>query len=291
MFKVLNKIALSTDLKRIDVFAPVIAKKAKPGQFVSVSPEEDDERIPLTIIEADAARGTITLIIHERGITTKKLGAIAINDLIFSILGPLGVPATIEKVGVVVCIATGVGIPQILPICRALKKAGNNVIGIIGAKTKRALMVEPQMRLVCNKLFTTTNDGSYERRGEATDVFQGLVDKQDINLVYAIGNHEMMQKVCETTRVKNIRTRVHLNPMMVDCMGMCGSCRVTVGGKQVLACIDGPEFDGHAVDFKDFSIRMKSFNEELWRNFPLKSNPAKSETGTFKRFLSGILNK
>ena len=292
MFKVLNKISLSQDLKRMDVLAPVIARKAKPGQFVSVSPEEDDERIPLSIIEADPARGSITLIFHEKGLTTKKLGAVAVNDEIFSILGPLGIPSTIEKKGVVVCIATGVGIPQILPIARAFKKAGNNVIGIIGAKTKRALMVEPQFRLLCNKIFVTTNDGSYEKRGNATDVLKQILDKQEVNQVYAIGSLDMMRAVCIMTAVKKIKTFVHLNPLMIDCLGMCGSCRVKIAGREVLACVEGPEFDGHEVDFEDFIIRMNVAEKEpLWNSQKLKPTPSTKEDGAFKRFLSGILNK
>lgn len=291
-FKVLNKISLSADLKRMDILAPAIARKAKPGQFVSVCPEEDDERIPLSIIEADPARGSITLIFHERGPTTVKLGQIPVDANIFSILGPLGIPATIEKKGVVVCIATGVEIPQILSIARALKKAGNNVIGIIGAKTRRALMVEPQLRLLCNKIFVTTNDGSYEKRGYATDILKQLLDKQEIHQVYAIGSVDMMRAVCEMTALKKINTLVHLNPLMIDCMGMCGSCRVKIGDREVLACVEGPEFNGHEVDFEDFAIRMNAAEKEpLWNSQKLKPIQPKKEDGAFKRFLSGILNK
>lgn len=291
-FKVLNKISLAADLKRMDILAPAIAQKAKPGQFVSVCPEEDDERIPLSIIEADPTRGSITLIFHERGPTTVKLGQIPVDADIFSILGPLGIPATIEKKGVVVCIATGVGIPQILPIARSFKKAGNNVIGIIGAKTKRALMVEPQLRLLCNKIFVTTNDGSYEKRGNATDILKQILDKQEVHQVYAIGSVEMMRAVCEMTSVKNIKTLVHLNPLMIDCLGMCGSCRVKIGDREVLACVEGPEFNGHEVDFEDFSIRMNAAEKEpLWNSQKLKPVSSKKEDGAFKRFLSGILNK
>ncbi len=291
-FKILNKISIAADLRRMDISAPAIAKKAKAGQFVSVCPEEDDERIPLSIIEADPARGTITLIFHEKGATTHKLGQIAVNEEIFSILGPLGIPATIEKKGVVVCIATGVGIPQILPIARAFKKAGNNVIGIIGAKTKRALMVEPQLRMLCNKIFVTTNDGSYEKRGNATDMLKTILDKQEVNQVYAIGSVEMMDAVCQMTAAKKIKTFVHLNPMMIDCMGMCGSCRVKVGGRELLACVEGPEFDGHQVDFKDFAVRVNAAEKEpLWNNQKLKPSTQTKEDGPFKRFLSGILNR
>lgn len=291
-FKVLNKISLASDIKRMDISAPAIAKKAKPGQFVSVCPEEDDERIPLTIIEADPARGTIVLMFQEKGATTRKLGAVPVNADIFSILGPLGVPSTIEKKGTVICIATGVGIPQILPIARALKKCGNNVIGIIGAKTKRALMVEPQLRMLCTKFFVTTNDGSYEKRGNATDVLKQILDKHEVNQVYAIGSVDMMRAVCQMTEAKKIKTYVHLNPMMIDCMGMCGSCRAKVAGRDVLTCVEGPEFDGHEVDFEDFTIRMNAAEKEgLWNSQKSKPIQPEKEEGAFKRFLSGILNR
>ncbi len=259
MFKIINKQILAPDVKRVDILAPSIAQRIQTGQFVSVCPQEADERIPLSVIEADKEKGIISLIFQEVGYTTTKLGALLINESIFSILGPLGRPATIENKGTVVCIATGIGTAQLLPICRALKKAGNKVIGMIGAKTKRMIMLEAQMRLSCQKIFITTNDGSYERKGLATDVLKEFIDRQEVGLVYAIGSADMMQAVCLLTRPKNIKTFVCVNPIMVDCMGMCGSCRVKVGGRVVLACLDGPEFDGHKVDFDFLNIRMNAF--------------------------------
>jgi len=289
-FKILNKLLLANQVKRLDIEAPNIAKKAQPGQFVGVCPDEGDERVPLTIIEADPSRGFISIIFYEAGETTKKLGAKTLSESIFSVLGPLGVPANIKKQGVVTCVATGIGAAQILPIARAYKKAGNKVIGIIGAKTKQSLMVEAQMRLVCNKIFVTTNDGTYERKGLATDMLQNLIDKEDVNLVYAIGSIDMMRAVCDMTRKKKIRTRVQLNPVMVDCMGMCGSCRVKVGGKIILACTDGPEFDGHKVDFDDFEIRMNAFEgKDEWNNQAFQRNPQRSGSGILPKFLSDIL--
>lgn len=292
MFVIINKQTLAPDIKRIDIRAGIIARHVKPGQYVSVCPEEGDERIPLTIIESDSLKETITLIVHEVGETTRKLCAIPIGENIFSILGPLGVPAHVDKRGTIVCIATGMGAAQILPICRALKKNGNKVIGIIGAKTKKELLLEAQMRIVCDRLFISTNDGSYERKGLATDLLKGFIEKQSVDGVYAIGSVDMMQAVCEFTKAKAIKTWVHLNPYMVDCMGMCGSCRVKVGGKTVLGCVDGPEFDGHAVDFEDFSIRLNAFKQYgLWDNQKSKPNPPKSGSPIFTKFLSGILKK
>jgi ferredoxin--NADP+ reductase len=287
MFKVLNKQILANDVKRMDVHAPLIARKISSGQFVGVCPEEGDERIPLYVIESDSQKGTITLIFHEIGPTTRKLGEIAINDNLFSILGPLGVPSKIEKVGTVLCIATGVGSAQMLSICRSLKKAGNKIIGIIGAKTKKSLMLEAQMRLVCNKIFITTNDGSYERRGQATDLVQKILKEESVNLVYAVGSAEMMQTVCQMTKEKNIPTRVHLTPVMVDCMGMCGSCRVKVGGKTLLSCVEGPEFDGQSVDFEHYKIRLEALKENVeWRSQKFQFNPQKDESAILTKFLS-----
>ncbi len=266
-FRIVNKQVLAEGIKRIDITAPNIARKIQPGQFVSVCPEENDEHIPLAVTSADPARGYISLIFPELGHTTRKLGALPINESVFSILGPLGLPARVEKKGTVVCIATGIGIAQILPICRALRDKGNKVVGIIGAQSKRVLMLEPQMRLACNKILIATEDGSYEQRGLATDILEGFFDQNKVDLVYAIGAVDMMHTVCSMTEQRRIKTLVRLNPVMVDCMGMCGSCRVKVGGEMVLACVEGPEFDGHRVDFKDLHIRMNAYEEpEEWGN-------------------------
>lgn len=290
-FKIINKQILAEGVKRIDIVAPNIARKIQPGQFVSVCPEEHDEHIPLTVTSCDAQKGHISLIFPELGHTTRKLGAIPINDPVFSILGPLGVPTIIEKKGVVVCIANGIGIAQVLPICRAFKDKGSKVIGIIGAKTKRSLMLEPQMRLSCDKLLIATDDGSYERRGLATDVLQELLGENKVDHLYAVGSVDMMRTVCSMAKEKKVRTIVvRLNPVMVDCMGMCGSCRVKVGGRMALACVEGPEFDGYRVDFKDLEIRMNAYEGSKGCNRQkLKHNQKKDESKTFTKFLSDIL--
>lgn len=292
MFKVINKQQLAENVKRMDILAPNIAKKIQPGQFVSVCAEENYERIPITVNDADTRKGTITLIFQEVGHITKKLGSIPINDEIFSVLGPLGMPARLEKFGTVICAATGIGIAQILPICRALKEKGNKVIGVMGARTKRDLILEAQMRLVCDKFFITTDDGSYERRGMVTDVFKELLLKEKIDLVYTIGSTELMENISLLTVEKKIKTLIKVNPYMSDCVGMCGSCRVEVGGKAVLACIDGPEFDGHKINYKDLAIRMKAFEElDQWYNHKLISNQNKKESGTFTKFVADILRR
>ena len=289
MFKIINKQILAKNIKRVDITAPGLAAKAQPGQFVSISPEEGDKRIPLTIVDTDLRKESITVLVHEVGEVSRKLAAMSLKDPVFSVLGPLGRPSTIEKKGRVVCIATGIGAAQILPIARALKNAGNKVIGIIGAKTKRELLLEPQMRLACSKLMIATNDGSYERRALATELFGALMEKDTIDAVYAVGSAEMMQTVSQWTAPAAIPTYVYLHPVMVDCMGMCGSCRVKVGAEILLACMDGPEFNGHLVDFEEYAVRLNAFKKEIWHN--QKSTPSSdtSESKTFKRFLSGIL--
>ncbi|HBG60923.1 MAG: hypothetical protein A2Y03_09395 [Omnitrophica WOR_2 bacterium GWF2_38_59] len=292
MFEIINKQIIAESIKRIDVYAPDIASKVLPGQFVKICPEEGDESIPLTVSDHDAARGIITLIFQEVGSTTGKLGSLPIGEAVFSILGPLGKAVHIEKVGRVICIATGIGAAQILPICRALKKEGNKIVGIIGAKTKSKLMLEAQMRIACDKILIATEDGSYVRRGLASDVLREVIGKESIDLVYAIGNLEMMETVCSITKKAKIKTLVQLKPIMVDCVGMCGSCRVKVGGKILMACTDGPEFDGHKVDFKDYQIRKKS-HEEAGKCLNQKSlpNQQQRESGILTKFLSGILKK
>jgi len=290
MFKIINKQILAIDVKRVDVQAPTIARKFHPGQFVSIAVEEGDDRFPLAIAEADARKGTITLIFGGDRESTHRLGQLTINESIFSILGPLGNASAVQKKGTVVCIATGIGTAQLLPICRALKSAGNKVIGIIGAKTKKALMLEAQFRLACHKTLITTNDGSYERRGLATELLETFLTTNEVHQVFAIGSGDMLKRVCQLTKEKGIPTRVHLNPVMVDCMGMCGSCRIKINKQIKLVCIDGPEFDGHSVDFEDYKIRCQAYEGlEQCRNRKFSLNPKKSESGTLTKFLSGIL--
>jgi len=289
MFEIINKQIIAEDIKKIDIYAPNIAKKIHPGQFVSVCPEEGEERIPLSVVEWDAQKGCISLILHEVGHTTQKLSSLPINESVFSILGPLGTPIVIEKLGTVLCIATGIGAAQMFPICRALKDAGNKVVGIMGAKTKASIMLEPQMRLACNKINITTEDGSYEIKGLATGVLESFIRQSNIAHVYAIGSVDMMQRACLMTKERGIPTSVLLNPVMVDCMGMCGSCRVRVGGEVVLACIDGPSFDGHQVDFLDYRIRVKAFEEkEQWDSHKFLPKQKKSASRILTKFLLGI---
>lgn len=269
MFKITRKQELAKDITRIIVEAPAIAQKARAGQFVVVVIDEEGERIPLTLADWDRDKGTITLIFQKVGYSTKKLGALNIGDDIQHILGPLGHPTEIKNIGEVYCIGGGVGIAEVYPVSRAFKQAGNRVIGIIGARTKDLVILEKEMSDICDELFIATDDGSYGQKGFVTDVLKDLFDAIERsthtrypNLVYAIGPVGMMKAVSELTRDYKIKTVVSINPIMVDATGMCGSCRCTVGGRTVFGCVDGPDFDGHQIDFDELEKRLKLFENE-----------------------------
>ena len=268
MYKIIKKEILAESVKRIIVEAPLVSLNAKVGQFVMIMIEENSERIPLTLADIDKSKGLITLIFQEVGFTTKKLGLFNEGDSIFAILGPLGKPTHLDKFGTVICIGGGVGIAEIYPVSRAFKNAGNDAIGIIGARSKDLLILEDEMKKVCDQLLITTDNGSYGRKGFVTDVLKEKLDTRakmkDPNhcLVYAIGPVPMMAKVAEVTKPYKIKTIVSLNPIMVDATGMCGSCRVTVAGQTKFACVDGPEFDAHQVDFKELMERLTFFKKQ-----------------------------
>ncbi len=269
MFRILHKQELAKEVTQIIVEAPQVAKKAQAGQFAVVVIDENSERVPLTLADWDKTKGTITLIFQKVGFTTKKLGALNAGDSIQHILGPLGHPTEIIKVGTVICIGGGVGIAEVYPVSHAFKEAGNRVLGIIGARSKELLILEDRMREVSDELFITTDDGSYGRRGFVTDALKELFEVIEKSthtkypeLVYCIGPVLMMKAVSELTIGYKIKTIVSLNPIMVDATGMCGSCRCTVGGKTVFGCVDGPDFDGHQVDFDELEKRLRLFKSE-----------------------------
>ena len=284
---VVHKQVIAEHIKRIDIAASAIAAKVLPGQFVMLTPQAKGRAIPLTVVDADERKGTISLIIHEVGPSTRALGALSIASIVGNVVGPLGRPAVIDKYGLVICVATGIGAAQVLPICRALKKKGNKVIGVIGAKSKKVLMLESQMRVVCDDLFITTNDGSYERKGFATQMLQELIDKYKVHAIYAIGSVDMMRAASVMARQKNIPVRVTVSAYMPNGLGICGSCRVRVGGQFRLACVDGPEFDGYEVDFEDLNQR-----EHEWDS---QNRPASQKSGglttLMKSFLGSRKNK
>ncbi|MFH1640886.1 MAG: sulfide/dihydroorotate dehydrogenase-like FAD/NAD-binding protein [Candidatus Omnitrophota bacterium] len=269
MFKIINKVGLAKDITKIIVEAPQIAKKARAGQFVVVMAGEKAERIPLTLADWDKAQGTITLIFQKVGYSTKMLGLLNPDDKIKHILGPLGHATEIRNIGTVICIGGGVGIAEVYPVSRAFKEIGNRVIGIIGARSKDLIILESQMRSVSDELFITTDDGSYSKKGLVTDSLKELFEVIEKSthtkypgLVYCIGPVAMMKAVSEFTKDYQIKTIVSLNPVMVDATGMCGSCRCKVGGNTVFGCVDGPDFDGHQVDFDGLNKRTKLFIEE-----------------------------
>jgi ferredoxin--NADP+ reductase len=285
MFRVIHKQVVVKNIKRMDILAEGIARCVKPGQFVMVRPQEKDEAIPLSVVEADSYKGTITVIFQEIGVTTGRLGALPINDTIYAVIGPLGRPAPINKVGQVICAATGISTAQALPVCRELRRAGNKVIGVIGAKNKRAIVLEPQMRLTCHKVFIATQDGSFERRGFATDVVKDLLAEESIQQVFAFGSTAMMEDICRFAAERSVASFIHLNPLMYCGIGRCGSCRVYLKDQQqVLACVDGPIFPGQMVDFTLWKNRMLAWKEQTAR---LKEDePFIWDIQPFKRWMS-----
>jgi len=263
VFPILGARLLAASVKQFTVAAPEIAKKRKPGQFVVLRTHEEGERIPLTIADADPAAGTITLIFQEVGKSTMHLGKLKPGDSILDLIGPLGRPTHIENFGTVVCIGGGIGIAPVYPIAKGMREAGNRVISIIGARTKDLLILEEEMAAVSHILKVSTDDGSYGYHGFVSDVLQDVIDEGNpIHLVVTIGPVAMMRVVCNVTRSRNLKTVVSLNPIMVDATGMCGSCRVTVGGRTRFVCVDGPEFDGHEVNFAELVKRQRAYLDQ-----------------------------
>lgn len=261
--KIITKDELASGVKSLKVYAPLIAAKAKPGQFVIIRIDEKGERIPVTIVDPDPEEGTLTLIVQEVGKTTKKLGRMREGEEIMDLVGPLGNPSEIENFGQVVVIGGGVGVATTYEEAKALKKVGNRVISIIGARSKNLLFFEEEMRQVSDELYITTDDGTRGRKGFVTDVLEDLIDqRRHIDLVFAVGPTIMMKVVSEITKLHGIKTVVSLNPIMLDGTGMCGACRVRVGGQTKFACMDGPDFDGHLVDFDELMARQRMYLEE-----------------------------
>lgn len=263
MYRIVKKKELAPNIKLVEVLAPHIAEKAQPGQFVIVRVDEKGERIPLTLVDWDGVKGTITLIFLEVGVSTKKFGKLNEGDAVLDVAGPLGNPSEIKNFGMVCVVGGGVGIAAAYPITRALKEANNRVISIIGAKTAGLLILEEEMRMFSDELHISTDDGTKGYKGFVSDVLSELIKKgYTFNLVYAIGPAVMMRAVAKVTKLYNIKTIVSLNPIMVDGMGMCGACRVTVGSRTRFACVDGPEFDAHEVDFDELIKRQMIFLRE-----------------------------
>ena len=263
MNPIIEKQDLSENVVRMVLAAPEIARKRRAGQFIILKIDEPGERIPLTIVDSDAEAGTITIIFQVVGKTTAALAAMKAGDEISDVQGPLGNPTEIENFGHVVCIGVGVGVGVVYPLAAALKKAGNRVTSIIGARTQTLLILEEEMKKVSDRLIVATDDGSYGFHGFVSAVLQNLIDaKERIDRVFAIGPVPMMRVLCDVTRPHGIPTVVSLNPVMVDATGMCGACRVAVAGKTKFTCVDGPEFDGHQVDFALLTSRLRMYQTQ-----------------------------
>jgi ferredoxin--NADP+ reductase len=261
--KIIEKKDLSENVVRMVLEAPLIAQKRKAGQFIILKVDEKGERIPLTIVDSDAQAGTITIIFQVVGKTTAVMAKMKAGDTIQDVQGPLGNPTEIKNYGRVVCIGGGVGVGVVYPLTAALKKAGNEVISIIGSRTKDLLILEKEMGAISDRLIVATDDGSYGFHGFVSQVLQEMIDKgEKIDRVFAIGPVPMMKVISDVTRPQGIKTIVSLNSIMVDATGMCGACRVSVAGKTKFTCVDGPEFDGHEVDFKLLADRLKMYCDQ-----------------------------
>ena len=264
--KIIEKKTLSDvsgiKLTQIEVASPNIAKKAQPGQFIVLMATEKGERIPLTVVKKNKEAGTITIILQEAGFSTKLIGSLNAGDSLYALTGPLGHATEIKNFGRVILVGGGVGIAEIYPVAKSLKEAGNHVTTIIGARTKDVLILEEELKSTSDDFFITTDDGSYERKGFTTDVLKELLSKDKYNVVYAVGPIPMMERVSYVSKEFNVHTLASLNALMVDGTGMCGCCRVTVDGKTKFACIDGPEFDAHLVDWDELKKRNSVYTDK-----------------------------
>ncbi|MDD3345449.1 MAG: sulfide/dihydroorotate dehydrogenase-like FAD/NAD-binding protein [Candidatus Omnitrophica bacterium] len=247
---------------RISLFAPEISKTAKAGQFVVVMAEEKGERVPLTIVDADAKAGEITLIFQEAGLTTRILGSLSPGDNLHALLGPLGHATQIKKYGKVILVGGGVGAAEIMPVARAMKDEGNHVTSILGFRNKELVILEEELRNSSDKVYVLTDDGSYGDKGFTVDRLKKLLDEGKYDLIYAVGPVPMMKNVSLLSREYDIRTIVSLNALMVDGTGMCGCCRVSVFGRVKFSCVDGPDFDAAGVDWEELENRNKVYNPQ-----------------------------
>ena len=262
--KIVSQRQLSEDVFTAEIEAPLIARARKPGQFVIISiNNEYSERIPLTIADADPEKGTIRLIWQRLGKTTAELADMKTGERIANVVGPLGKPTHIENFGTVVCVGGGIGNAPLLPIAKALRKAGNKIVSILGARSKELLVLEDEFAQISDELIITTDDGSYGRKALVTEPLKEVCQRdRKPNLVFAIGPAIMMKFCCEVTKQFNVPTQVSLNTIMVDGTGMCGCCRVEVASQPKFVCVDGPEFDGHKVNFDLMMKRLNAYKDQ-----------------------------
>jgi len=257
--EILSAETIAPETIRMRIHAPKIAAKREAGQFVIIRASEHSERVPLTIADSDVSEGSVTIVFQMVGHSTLELGEMKAGDSVADIVGPLGRATEVEKLGTVVSVGGGIGTAVALPIASAMKAAGNRVVGIIGARSKDLLILEDEMRAAADEILISTDDGSYGHHGFVTDLLQQVIDREKVDVVLAVGPVPMMRAVCKVTLEPGIRTIVSLNPIMVDGTGMCGGCRVTVGGETKFVCVDGPEFDGHQVDFEELVKRQRTY--------------------------------
>ena len=260
MNKIVGKESLSDKVVKFEIEAPLIAKSRKPGHFVIVRVGKKGERVPYTIAAADPQKGTITLVIQRVGKSSEKLCQLNIGDYVTDLVGPLGKATHIENFGTVLCAGGGVGVAPMLPIIEGMKKAGNKVISVLAARTKELIILEEQVRKFSDEVIIMTDDGSYGEKGLITNGVENVIQREKVDLCVTIGPAIMMKFVSELTKKYDVPTIASLNTIMVDGTGMCGACRVTVGGKTRVVCVDGPEFDAHQVDFDEMLMRLKAYN-------------------------------
>jgi len=265
--KILNKEVIAEDsgtrIRRFEIHAPLIASKVRPGQFIVIMIKEEGERIPLTVVDKNEQTGSITLIVQEIGFSTKLLGTLNIGDSLYAIVGPMGHATDLKNYGKIILIGGGVGIAELYPLVKAMKEAGNDVTTILGTRTKRLLILENELKSVSKEFYVTTDDGSYGKKGFVTDILKELLAKPDKpDFVYAVGPIPMMKLVSDITKEFKVKTVVSLNALMVDATGMCGGCRVKIGEDVKFSCVDGPEFDGHLVDWQELTKRTKTYAEK-----------------------------
>ena len=261
-YKILSKKELCHNQYEMTVEAPYIVRNARAGQFIIFRAEENGERVPLTIADIDKTTGALTIVFMAVGYSTKKLAELNVGDELIDIVGPLGQPTHIKKYGTVVCLTGGYGAAPCYLIAKAFKEAGNKVYMIMGARTRELIFWEDKMRNACSELHITTDDGSYGTKGFTTQVAKEIIDSEKVDYVIAVGPMPMMRAVAELTRPYKIKTEASMNPIMVDGTGMCGACRLTVGGKVKFACVDGPDFDAHLIDFDEVINRTKIYKTE-----------------------------
>ena len=262
MNKIVEKRHFSEKVVELIVEAPLIARSRRAGHFVIVRADEHGERIPLTIADADKDKGTITLVVQAVGKSSQKICSKEAGEYLHDVVGPLGQAMHIEKVGTVVCCGGGVGVAPLLPIIRAMKAAGNRVVSVLAGRTKDLIILEDEVRASSDEVVIMTDDGSYGNKGLVTNGVEDVINREKVDLVVTIGPAIMMKFVALLTKKYEIPTMCSLNTIMVDGTGMCGACRVTVGGKTKFVCIDGPEFDAHQVDFDEMLMRLHSYDDE-----------------------------